>query len=244
MKDPSLPRNKQWLNSLSLLVGEASKLEISTTIVPEIVPEVFIPYEAYWEIYQITPAFLIESGIDPSLRDRFIQLRRQLELQYALLLLDNNSSLYSPQLAPEVNQDLPLLCNAKTHWENLPCRLPPPVRDTLNTDNHKLTSLLNEPKFLRVLKQIREVKTTLDGRNQLLTKPTSTTTEEAVTYIQTKIRLDGTIDNCYSDKIIQHPQQEVIVKLHQQGITAAEAQWRKLFGFILQILQRQQTPRF
>lgn len=240
MKDNSLAQSdlNQWLNSISSLLGEVSSIEISTAIVDEILPEVFVPFEAYLAIYQISPAFLVQSGVHPSLRDRYLTLRRQLELQYALLLMDPNSYEQDPKIVAAVKQDLPALASDETSWEDLPCRLPPPMDD--NGDNAPLLDLLSEPIFTTVLRKLLEVKTLLDQRNRQLIRPESTGASPAITYVQTNIGLDGKISNRYAAKIIDHPQQAEIVSLHQQGLAVGERQWQKLLKFVTEVVQRQQ----
>lgn len=239
-KDSSLAQTNlnQWLSSINSLLGEASSLEIKTTVVEEILPEVFLPYEAYQAIYQISPTFLMESGVHPSLRDRYLKLRRQLELQYALLLLDPQTYEPDPQTVAAVSQDLPALANHETSWEDLPCRLPPPTAS--NLANSGLADLLAQPIFTTVLRQLSEVKTVLDQRNQHLIRPESTPPDPAITYIQTSIRLDGQINNRYATQIIDHPQQAKIINLHQQGLAAGEKQWQRLLRFVTEIVRRQQ----
>ena len=244
MKGNSLPQQdvNQWLNSLSSLLGEISSIEISTTIVEEIEPEVFLPYEAYQRIYQISPDSLVESGIHPTLCDRYITLRRQLELQYALLTIDSNSNLFNPSLAPEIRHDLPVLASSVTTWESMPCRLPPPANQPNHQDDEQLANLLREPNFINILRQLAEKKTALNQRNQrlLAAENSELMPLAATTYVQTSIQLDGKINNRYASRIIDHPQQKQIMELHQQGIEASEKQWHKLLRFVVEIVQRQQ----
>lgn len=235
----SLPKQNlnSWLNSMSSLLGEISAIEINTMIVDEITEDIFLPYEVYQAIYAISPDYLAELGIEEKLRDRYLRLRRQLELQYALLLTDENSFFYDERLAAEVRVDLPLLARESLGWENFPCRLPSPI-----SVNHTATNgLLAEPSFKTVLRQLGNIKASLDRRNlqlSALAKNDSTVISD-VTYAQTIIQLDGKIINRYAAEIIQHPQQREILKLHQQGIKAGEKQWHKLLRFVTDILQRQ-----
>ena len=227
-----------WLTSMGSLLGEISTVEINTMIVDEITEDVFLPYEVYQAIYEISPSYLEELKIDLSLRDRYLKLRRQLELQYVLLLTDENSPVYNKQLAPEVTRDLPLLATETTPWANLPCRLPPLVDRGSLTANSVLYRLLAEPHFKTILRQMGELKASLDRRNLQLTK--STENNSAFTYIQTSIQLDGKIVNRYASAILQHPQQKEIIDLHKTGIELGEKQWHKLLQFVTEIVRRQQ----
>jgi hypothetical protein len=230
---------------MSSLLGEISAVEISTIIVDEITEDVFLPFEVYQAIYEISPNYLAELGINSQLRDRYLRLRRQLELQYALILTDENSFCYDEQLAAEVKVDLPLLAKESTDWSSIPCRLPPPVSANYTGENGFLYQLLAEPTFKTILRQLGKIKTSLDLRNLQLARSAKNDfmmTDDAtydVTYAQTVIQLDGKIINRYASEIIQHPQQTEIIKLHQQGIEAGEKQWHKLLRFVTEIIQRQ-----
>ena len=50
----------RWLTSINSLFENIPALEVSTTIVETITPEVFIPWEVYQNIYQISPDYLKE----------------------------------------------------------------------------------------------------------------------------------------------------------------------------------------
>lgn len=221
-----------WLNSISIL-GRVSSVEISTMIVDEIVEEIFIPFEVYQAIYLISPGYLAESDVDGYLRDRYLRLRRQLELQYALLLTDKNSILYNEELAIQVKEDLPLLAQDDIPWSNLPCRLPPPVNFDGTGENKVLYQLLAEPHFKSTLRHLGTIKASLDRQNLELSLSINN-----LTYAQTVIQLDGKIVNRYASEIVEHPQQKEIVKLHQAGVEAGTKQWYKLLQFITETIQR------
>ena len=102
------------------LLENITAVEISTVIVEEIVDEIFIPWEVYQAIYYLSRSYLEQSAIDLSLRNRYLQLRRQLELAYCLLLIDINSQLYNPTLVPEITRDLPILSQQNVDWETIP----------------------------------------------------------------------------------------------------------------------------
>lgn len=224
-----------WLDSINLL-SEISQVEISTAIVDEIIEDIFIPYEVYREIYAISPHYLTQLGINESLRDRYLQLRRQLELQYALLITNENSILYNQSLAPEIVRDLPLLAQDRTTWADLPCRLPPPVDSQHSAENRVLSQLLAEPHFKITLQQLGNIKTSLDKRNLRL--GSTLNNDFNLTYAQTTISLDAKISNRYASEIIEHPQQEEILKLHQKGVETGTKQWYKLLRFITAIAQQ------
>ena len=156
-----------------------ASVEISTVIVEEIVDEVFIPWEVYRSIYYISRETLATSKIDPSLRDRYLQLRRQLELEYSLLLIDRTSKLYDRTAVTEVKANLPLLTESNSSWETIATRLPEPVIDDRTSANSKVNRLLSDRAFLATLSKLGKIKATLDRRNrswhQNSSSPTSIT---------------------------------------------------------------------
>ena len=225
-------KSNSWYNSFNSLWEDISEIEITTAIADEITEDVFIPYEVYQEIYAISPSYLAESSISEQLHPRYLRLRRQLELQYALLLCDENSILYDSRSAAAIQQDLPLLARDSTPWESLPCRLPPPVGSKM--EEGVLNKLLVEPSFKAVLRQLGSVKASLDRQNQL-TGNTNNNSDSI--YARTTIRLDGKIMNRYAAEILQHPQQKEILNLHQMGVVAGEKQWSKLRQFAVKFIQ-------
>ena len=109
------------------LLENITAVEISTVIVEEIVDEIFIPWEIYQGIYYLSRCDLEQSAIDRSLRNSYLQLRRQLELAYSLLLVDVDSQLYNRTQALKIKQDLLVLSQKNADWETIPTRLPAPV---------------------------------------------------------------------------------------------------------------------
>ena len=254
-KNYSLPEKNfaNWLTSMNSLFDDIPTLEVSTTIVEEIIPEVIIPWEIYQDIYQISPVYLQEITTDSSLHDRYFDLRRRLELQYALLLVNPDSKLYNPRLEPEIREYLPILAQSSTKWSDLPLRLPSP--ETLHNQRYQalrhsnqstLDQLLQEPQFLITLRQLGRLKQILDCK--VLAKQNLSSKDlplqdipKNITYAQTSIRVDGKITNCYSQEILKLDlqRQKNIIQLHNQAVLAGEKQWHKLFIFALNILKKQ-----
>ena len=227
---------------MNSLLEDIPALEVSTTIVEEITPEVFIPWEVYQDIYQISPVYLQKLAIDPSFCDRYLDLRRRLELQYALLLVNPDSKLYNCQLKPEIQDDLLILAKSSTNWADFPTRLPSP-NSLSDRDQKTLHKLLQESQFLTTLQQLGKLKDILD-RKALNTQKIASDNSIShkiptdITYAQTSIKINGKIANRYSQEILaldlQH--QQNIIKLHNKGILAGEKQWHQLFKFVLNIL--------
>ncbi|MGF1540262.1 MAG: hypothetical protein ACFCU5_07390 [Pleurocapsa sp.] len=212
------------------VLEDLTTLEINTAIVAEIVAEVFIPWEVYHSIYSISRASLVVSAVDLSLHDRYLQLRRQLELAYNLLLIDPNSQLYDRVLVAEIKRNLPLLASSDSSWETIATKLPP----SISRDHHKhrsaLNKLLKEPSFLTTLRQLNNAKALLDRRDRNLQREANTITD--ITYAQTVIQLDGTISNCYAQAILDRSDRDKLLKLHEKSVAAAERQWRSLLKFV------------
>ena len=228
---------------MNSLLEDIPALEVSTTIVEEITPEVFIPWEVYQDIYQISPVYLQKLAIDPSFCDRYLDLRRRLELQYALLLVNPDSKLHNSRLKPEIQDDLPILAKSSTNWEDLPTRLPSP-NSLSDRDKKTLHKLLQESQFLTTLQQLGKLKDILDHKalnTQKIASDNSISHKipTDITYAQTSIKINGKIANRYSQEILaldlQH--QQNIIKLHNKGILAGEKQWHQLFKFVLNILR-------
>ena len=228
---------------MNYLLEDIPTMEVSTTIVEEITPEIFIPWEVYQDIYQISPVYLQERAIDPNFCDRYLDLHRRLELQYALLLVNPASKLYNPRVKAEVQTDLSILAKSSANWTDIPSRLPSPesLRDR---DQKTLNKLLQEPQFLITLRQLGQLKDILD-RKALNTQTIASDNfinnriTNDITYAQTLIKIDGKIANRYSQEILKLDlqQQKNIIKLHNKGILAGEQQWHQLLKFILNLLQ-------
>ena len=233
----------QWLTAINSLLEDIPALEVSTTIVEEITPEIFIPWEIYQNIYQISPIYLQERAVEPNLCDPYLDLRRRLELQYALLLVNPKSKLYNSRLKRELQADLPILAKHSSNWLDIPSRLPSP-ESLSDSDQKTLHQLLEEPQFLATLRQLGKLKDILDRKDLNTQKIASETSIDNkitpdITYAQTSIKIDGKIDNRYSQEILDLniQQQENIIELHNKGILSGEKQWHQLFKFVLIVIR-------
>ncbi len=209
--------------------GQLATVEISTAIVDEITEDLFIPWEVYQHLYEISRASLVDSAMPPELQNRYWQLRRQLELEYHLRLLDPDFPLYSRHSQAEIANNLEILAQNNAAWEHLNSQLPPP----LSSDRQStlaVKQLLNDRYFLSVLRRLGKFKTALDRRQKLLP------TEKILA--RTSIQLDGTITHCYCQELFEHPQQGRILKLHDRAIANGEQQWRGLIKFALDLLKK------
>ncbi|MBR8828744.1 MAG: hypothetical protein DSM107014_12730 [Gomphosphaeria aponina SAG 52.96 = DSM 107014] len=227
---------KDFVKSLGTILEEIPAVEINTMVVGEITGENFIPWEAYRDIYAISRQYLAEQEIHESLRDRYLALRKNLELEYALLLSDPSSDFYEQSAVREVN---PILNHPNPNFDAIETRLPSPMKSGISSEIIEVQMLLHDSRFLRSLRKLRELKTSLDYRNKLLLKnPEQKPGINDIIFAQTIIQIDGNIINRYAQEIFDHPQQEILLKIHKHSVEIGQKQWRGLLGFILEIFQR------
>lgn len=247
---PSLERNlDEFLKSLGDVLIDITALEVNTMVVEQITGEKFIPWEAYRDIYAISEGYLEQQGIHKSLCDRYIKLRKNLELEYTLLLTNPTSEFYDPTVVNSAREDDQILTDPTVELHELQTRLPDPIKPSSLEEILKVRKVLSDSRFLRSLRKMSELKTALDSRNKALNRKQdeqpgytkSDVLQKAVTtdiiYAQTVIQLDGDIINRYSQEIIDHPHRDVILQLHREGVTAGEKQWRGLLEFIIGLVQ-------
>jgi hypothetical protein len=220
------------------LLENITTVEISTVIVDEIEDEIFIPWEVYQAIYDLSRSYLEQLAIDLSLWNRYLQLRRQLELAYCLLLLDASSSQYNRLLVAEVKRDLPILSQQNVDWEKIPTRLPEPINRSRNSLS-RVNKLLKESQFLNVLQQLNKRKIVLDRRDRILRHSPYQQNITDTTYAQTSLQLNGKIVNRYSQAILGRSDRNLLLQLHEQSTATGEQQWRGLVKFILSLVAHQ-----
>lgn len=247
---PSLERNlDEFLKSLGDVLIDITALEVNTMVVEQISGEKFIPWEAYRDIYVISQVYLEQKEIHKSLLHRYIKLRKNLELEYTLLLTDPTSEFYDPTVVNSATEDDQIPTAPTVELPERQTRLPNPIKPSNLEEILKVRKVLANSRFLRSLRKMSELKRALDCRNQALHRKqdeqpgsvNSDVLQKAVTtdiiYAQTVIQLDGDIINRYSQEIIDHPHREVILQLHREGVTAGEKQWRGLLEFIIGLIQ-------
>jgi hypothetical protein len=239
----------EFLRSLGEVLIDITALEVNTMVVEQITGHKFIAWEAYQEIYSISQHYLEQTGIHQSLRDRYLELRQKLELEYSLLLANPTSQFYNPTLLNSATEDNPILTESTVQLDKSQTRLPNPLRPGSPEEILEAQKLLSNSRFLRSLRKVSELKAALDSRNKALMKKQnelpsnvkSDVIQKAVItdliYAQTVIQLDGEVINRYSQEIFDHPYQEVILQLHREGVTASEKQWRGLLEFIIGLVQ-------
>ncbi|MEL6437910.1 MAG: hypothetical protein AAFQ80_01455 [Cyanobacteria bacterium J06621_8] len=218
------------------ILENLTAVEISTVIVAEIVDEVFIPWEVYQGLYPLSPAYLEHLGIDVSLRDRYLHLRRQLELSYCLLLVDPQSQFFQRSRVREVKRDLAVLSQPDLGGETIDTRLPEPIPPQRDSTMSLISKLLAEPKFINVLRQLNKLKLALDRRDRILRDSSQQDNITDTTYAQTSLQLDGKIINRYSQAILSRSDRNLLLQLHEQSTASGEQQWRGLINFMLSLV--------
>lgn len=240
---PGLHRNlNEFLQSLGDVLIDTTAVEVNTMVVEQITGEKFVAWEAYREIYPISEEYLEQQGIHESLRDRYLKLRQTLEVEYRALQRDPTSEFYDPTLLEGVTDPMGEL-------RDTPTRLPDPTNSSFPEEILKAQRVLKNCRFLRNLRKVSELKAALDHRNQALYRKQAELSndvqpdilQKAVTtdmiYAQTVIQLDGDVINRYSQDILDHPHRDVILKIHREGVSAGEQQWRGLLEFVIGLVQ-------
>ncbi len=245
---PNLSRTlNQFLQSLGEVLIDITALEVNTMVVEEITGDKFIAWETYREIYPISRPYLEQQGIHESLRDRYLELRTDLELEYRLLLGDPNSEFYDPKVLDSATLDNRILTDPSLGFSDSPTLLPNPIKPNSPEEILKTQKVLSNCRFLRCLRKMCELKAALDNRNKLLLRnqlepyPQADATQVMVLTdticAQTVIQLDGDVINRYARDIFNHPHREVILDIHREGVMASEKQWRGLLEFIIGLVQ-------
>ncbi|MEC4983044.1 MAG: hypothetical protein SAJ37_21965 [Oscillatoria sp. PMC 1068.18] len=235
-----------FVKALGEVLEDITALEVNTMVCERITGDKFIPWETYRNVYPINREYLQEQGIHESLRDRYLELRRNLELEYSILVTDPNSDFYNSNLVG----NLPILTNPNLEIDQIQTILPDALQPTSPDEILKVQRLLGNSRFLRVLRKIGELKAALDNRNQALYRKELELAEKNVPnlaaqvvktdiiYAQTVIQLDGDIINRFSEELLEHPQKDLILKIHREGVLGGEQQWRGLLGFVVDLVQK------
>jgi len=240
---------RDFVQSLGDVLIDITALEVNTMIVEQITGEKFIAWEAYRDIYTISTEYLEQEKIHQSLCDQYISLRKNLELEYSLLLSDPASEFYDPNVLNAVRTDNQILTDPTVEMDEIKTRLPDPIRPTNPEEIIRAKRLLNNCHFVRSLRKMSELKAALDHRNKALRKKQAEqpdfvppeviqkAVKTDIIYAQTVVQLDGDVINRYSQEIFDHPHREMILQLHKEGVASGERQWRGLLQFIINLVQ-------
>ena len=231
-----------FLNSLSDVLIDITALEVNTMVVEQITGNKFIPWEAYQDIYLISPSYLESIGIHPSLRPRYLNLRKKLEMEYCSYLLEDE---VSQRQASELREYYQILADPTIELDPQKTKLPNPLHPSANpaSEIEKIQRLLDDGRFLRSLRKINELKAALDNQNSAIQEAASAEVTTDIIYAQTIIQLDGDIINRYDQKILKHQHKDIILDIHRQGVTAGEKQWHGLLEFMVNLVESLVTQR-
>ncbi|NES96517.1 MAG: hypothetical protein F6K32_15040 [Desertifilum sp. SIO1I2] len=202
---------KQYTNfvqSLGQVLTDITALEVSTMVVSHISASKFIPEEAYRDIYEIP-----ENGDTQYFRDR--QIPESLYPQYRAI---RRKLLAAYQRIP-LSLDQPT-----SNWTET---LPNPNNPN---DTPRVQSLLSDSRFLRGLRKISEIKTSLDQYDESFPL-------NHLIYAQTVMQLDGDILHRYHQGLLEQENRELLIKIHQEGVISGEKQWRGVIGFMVDFVQ-------
>lgn len=241
-------RLTDFVNALGSLLVDVTAVEVNTMIVERITGDKFIPWETYRDIFILNPEYLQQHSVHESLKHPYLELRKKLELEYAVLLTDPTSNFYDATVLETATDNYPILTDTTRTIHNIETRLPNPLRPTTSSEILLTQQLLRDHRFLRTLRKMAELKAALDNRNQALQilAQNSSLSPEAVAkevktdiiYAQSIMQLDGDILNRYSQELFDHPHKDLILQLHREGVMTGEKQWRGLLGFVVNMVQK------
>lgn len=231
-----------FIQSLGELFIEMTALEVNTMLVEEITGDKFIPWEIYRDLFPISQEYLQKQPISPKLYHRYIDLRKQLELQYLLLLTNPKSEIYDQQNTIDGVYNNSILTDQNLEIDLNNTYLPNPINSKSNREMNKVQKLLNCGAFLRSLRKIGELKSALDSRNRLLLNQETSNNSfdfcNNTIYAQTILQLDGDVINRFNQEILAHPQQNLLIKLHQESVNSGQKQWQDLLNFMIEIIKK------
>ena len=231
-----------FLQSLGDVLVDITALEVNTMVVEQITGTKFIPWQAYRNIYLISRNYLERQNIHPFLINRYLALRKQLEMEYCLYILETQMP---EKTAAEIREYIQVMGDSRVEVDLKKSKLPNPFTPTADPakEIQKIQLLLDDGRFLRSLRKMEELRSTLDNRNRCLQQNPNSTMQEAweevstdMIYAQSVIQLDGDIINRYHQKLFDHEHRDLILQIHKEGVTCGERQWRGLLEFMVNLV--------
>jgi len=147
--------------------------------------------------------------------ERYVKLRKKLAVEYRQIFFnriydkEGNKSRNDDKLPP----DLPF-----------PFAIEEPVGYPENLVLSKdLRDILEDSRFLRSLRKINELKAAADRGD--------------VIFAQTVVQLDGDIINRYREDVFKDSNKDLLIKIHNEGVSAGEKQWNGLLSFIVNLVK-------
>lgn len=232
---------QNFTRSIGEVLVDITALEVNTMVVDRITGDKFVPWQTYRSIYDINDADLRRRNIPDSERPRYLSLRSKLAFEYALIASEPSSSLYDERMLELLSQSPESIPLPNPH--------PPEYNQLGKSEVLRVQKLLANGRFLRALRKTGELKACLDNRKRQVERLKAINPDRAredlhdsmnmdMIYAQTIVQLDGDMINRYAKEILDHPQRELILQLHQQSVDSGEKQWRGLFQFFLNLVQQ------
>jgi hypothetical protein len=226
---------QNFMQSLTGSLMDITAVEVNTMVVEEITANKFIPWQVYRDVYPISRSYLEKINVHPALRDRYLNLRRQLEIEYSSILTGKD---------PTTLQDSRILTDPTATIDDIQTKLPNPLNPgSSSQEAGKINELLENGRFLRQLRKIGEIKAALDKRNQILNanngsladNPQAANTD--LIYAQTITQLDGKIFNRFHQQLFDRQDKDLIIEIHKEAVSMGNTQWQGLMQFALRLMQ-------
>jgi hypothetical protein len=219
---------QKFVQSLTDTLGELTTVEVNTMVVDDIAPNKFIPWEVYRDIYPISRQYLDRQGIHKSLRQQYLHLRKQLEIEYCLYLKEND---------PSILQDSRILTDPTVRIEQIETKLPNPLNPGISPEEvKKINDILHNGRLMRTLRKIAELKVSLDRQNQIINSSGNPNPLDTnIIYVQTTTNI-GEITNRFHQQFLNHQQKDLIFQLHQEAVTMGHRQRQGLVEFTIKLL--------
>lgn len=233
---PQMQKKLQsFLQSLNEAMLDITAVEVNTMVVEEITANKFIPWQVYRDLYPISQAYLEQTQVHPSLRDRYLNLRQQLEIAYNSILMAKD---------PTTLQDSRILTDPMATIDEVKTKLPNPLNPgSSDREAAKINEMLENGRFLRHLRKIGEIKAALDKRNQILNANNGNSPESLqaantdLIYAQTITQLDGKIFNRFHQQLFDRDDKDLIIQIHKEAVSMGNTQWQGLMQFALRLMQ-------
>lgn len=250
---------EDFSESLIEVLNDVTALEVNTMIVSEITGTKFIPEEAYQNIFFC----LTRDSRIPDNKKLHKNLQDELDQVYQfdhLKPLENEvDSRIPPQFTSQDQgntEHTNISSKAAEHYwklreklvreyiqiffrqiyedDKLPANLPFPYDISVEKYpktlhfSKELRMILDNSRFLRSLRKINELKSAIDN--------------DDIIYVQTVLQLDGDIINRYRKDLFKNPNKELIIKIHNEGVSGGEKQWRGLLQFTVNLVKSIAAP--
>lgn len=247
--------------SLLEVLNDITALEVNTMIVDNITGTKFIAEEAYQNIYFCLNRYsniVRDDDLRKYLKDEIAQLHdlksfkgKDVRIPPQFTSLDNIDT-YNKSVTPEVANGYKRLreklvreyiqiffdqiafeeiSESDQNEENkLPANLPFPYDIDTKRGYPKnlyfsedLRIILDNSRFLRSLRKINELKAALDNGDLI--------------YAQTVLQLDGDVINRYRRDLFEQKHKDLIISIHNEGVSGGEKQWRGLLKFAVDLVK-------